>query len=182
MYATRWLRVLARMGASSIAVYGVELLVRQLRDHSLTVASTALTILDEVCDDKMFLESLVSHSSLLLSPKCQAALEALGDRGRLLLVKCVGSATGFSLLQANSWVAGELGLWAASFNQRYVVLVEALLSDGFSLHQRSEEGLGTYGRRTGDEHAVRDVFLPPHLYGQLAQTRPGLELLLAEGP
>ena len=36
------------MGASSIAVYGVELLVRQLRDHSLTVASTALTILDEV--------------------------------------------------------------------------------------------------------------------------------------
>ena len=92
------------MGASSIAVYGVELLVRQLRDHSLTVASTALTILDEVCDDKMFLESLVSHSSLLLSPKCQAALEALGDRGRLLLVKCVGSATGLTLLQSNSWL------------------------------------------------------------------------------
>ena len=114
--------MLARMGASSIAVYGVELLVRQLRDHSLTVASTALTILDEVCktlwslssgisisihkvcDDKMFLESLVSHSSLLLSPKCQAALEALGDRGRLLLVKCVGSATGLTLLQSNSWL------------------------------------------------------------------------------
>ena len=104
VYATRWLRVLARMGASSIAVYGVELLVRQLRDHSLTVASTALTILDEVCDDKMFLESLVSHSSLLLSTKCQAALEALGDRGRLLLVKCVGSTTGLTLLQSNSWL------------------------------------------------------------------------------
>ena len=52
----------------------------------------------------MFLESLVSHSSLLLSPKCQAALEALGDRGRLLLVKCVGSATGLTLLQSNSWL------------------------------------------------------------------------------
>ena len=171
VYATRWLRVLARMGAASIAVYGVELLVRQLRDPSLTVASAALNILDEVCDDKMFLESLVSHSSLLLSPKCQSTLESLGDRGRLLLVKCCGSATGLSLLQSNSWLHGELGRWAASFNWRYVVVVEALLSDGFSLHQRGEEGHGTYGRRTGDEHAVRDVFLPPHLYGQLAQTR-----------
>ena len=55
-YVNRWLRLLARMG------------------NSLTGASTALTILDEVCDDKKFLESLVSHSSLLLSPKCQAAL------------------------------------------------------------------------------------------------------------
>ena len=163
--------MLARMGASSIAVYGVELLVRQLRDHSLTVASTALTILDEVCDDKMFLESLVSHSSLLLSPKCQSALEALGDRGRLLLVKCVGSVTGLTLLQSNSWLQvktrmkkeekcnrfyfqAELVRWNSSYNLRYVVLVELLLSDGFSLHQRSEDGHGTYGRRTGDDHQV----------------------------
>ena len=32
----------------NIAVYGVELLVRQLMDESLMVASTALNILDEV--------------------------------------------------------------------------------------------------------------------------------------
>ena len=36
------------MGAASICVYGVELLVKQLKDSSLTVASTALSILDEV--------------------------------------------------------------------------------------------------------------------------------------
>ena len=83
------MRVLARMGASSIAVYGVELLVRQLRDHSLTVASTALTILDEVCDDKMFLESLVAAKSALLSTNGMAALDALGDRGKLLLTRRV---------------------------------------------------------------------------------------------
>ena len=70
--------------------YGVELLVKQLLDESLTVASTALDILDEVCDDKMFLESLVSHSSLLLSPAGQLALSRLGDRGRLLVSRCVG--------------------------------------------------------------------------------------------
>ena len=57
VYTTRWLGVLARLGVPNIAVYGVELLVRQLLDESLTVASTALDILDEVSklkQDKVF--------------------------------------------------------------------------------------------------------------------------------
>ena len=49
-YSTRWLGVLARLGVPHIAVYGVELLVRQLLDESITVASTALEILDEVSE------------------------------------------------------------------------------------------------------------------------------------
>ena len=52
VYTTRWLGVLARLGVPNIAVYGVELLVRQLLDESLTVASTALDILDEVSKHK----------------------------------------------------------------------------------------------------------------------------------
>ena len=64
---------------------------------------------------------------------------------------------------------------------RYVLLVESLVNEVFSLHQRGEDGLGTYGRRSGD-HAgdQRTVMVPPHLYGQLALTKQGLELLLAE--
>merc|ERR1719342_307532 len=66
-------------------------------------------------------------------------------------------------------------------NIRYVLLVESLVNEVFSLHQRGEDGLGTYGRRSGD-HAgdQRTVMVPPHLYGQLALTKQGLELLLAE--
>ena len=90
VYATRWVGVLSRMGVPSIAVYGVELLVRQLADQSLTVASTALNILDEVCDDKMFLESLVSNSHHLL----RTNMDRLGDRGRLLLSRTLSSANG----------------------------------------------------------------------------------------
>ena len=48
-----------------------------------------MTVL-QVCDDKMFLESLVSHSALLLSPAGQLALARLADRGRLLVSRCVG--------------------------------------------------------------------------------------------
>jgi len=180
MYATKWLGVLARVGVPSISVYGVELLVKQLKDESLMVASTALTILDEVCDDKMFLESLVSNSSVLLGSTGRAALELLGDRARLLLARCVSSATGFNLMNSNGWLNSEMAYWAKSFNSKYVLLIDMLINDGFSLHQRSEDGHGTYGRRTGDAHCIRDVFVPPHLYGQLAQTRSGLELLLGE--
>ena len=177
VYSTRWVGVLARMGVPSISVYGVELLVKQLADESLTVASTALAILDEVCDDKMFLESLVSNSQQLV----RTNMSRLGDRGRLLVTRCVASANGFNLMSRNNWLGSELNYWATTGNIRYVMLVEGIINDGFSLHQRSEEGHGTYGRRSGqDRETVRDVFTPPHLYGQLAQTKQGLELLLAE--
>ena len=96
----------------------------------------------QVCDDKMFLESLVSHSSLLLSPAGQLALARLGARGRLLVTRCVGSAYGFSLMTSNSWLAGELGAWAAEVNMSYVMVVEAVINEGFSLHQRGENGHG----------------------------------------
>ena len=89
LYSTRWLGVLARARAPSFAMYGVELLVEQLRDKSPQVAHTALNILDEVCDDKMFLESLVAAKSALLSTNGMAALDALGDRGKLLLTRRV---------------------------------------------------------------------------------------------
>ena len=111
LYATQWLLVLARAGAPSIAVYGVELLVRQLQDESLTVATAALDILDEVCDDKMFLESLVSHCSTLLeggagggAPQLCPGLARLGDRARLLVARCAGSQTGVTLLSSTGWL------------------------------------------------------------------------------
>ena len=178
VYSTRWLGVLARLSVPNIAVYGVELLVKQLMDESISVSSTALNILDEVCDDKMFLESLVSHSSSLLSQQGSAALSRLGDRGRLLVTRCLGSVYGFSLMTSNSWLSSEMSHWAECFNTRYVLMLENMINDGFSLHQRSEDG--TYGRRSGDGQgeSVKQVMVPPHLYGQLAATKQGLELLL----
>ena len=34
-----------------------------------------------------------------------------------------------------------------------------------------------YGRRSFEAHALRDVFVPPHLYGQLSVAKGGLDLL-----
>ena len=46
--------------------------------------------------------------------------------------------------------------------------------------QRSESGHGVYGRRCGGGAGGGAVMVPVHLYGQLAATRAGLELVLAQ--
>ena len=110
---------------------------------------------------------------------------------------CVSSAYGFSLMSSNQWLGGELAAWAASLNTEYVLVVEAAINHGFSQHQveqridissivimimlqRSEDGHGVYGRRCGGGAGGGAVMVPVHLYGQLAATRAGLELVLAQ--
>ena len=44
-------------------------------------------MLEEVCDDKMFLESLVAAKGSLLGEEGQRALARLGARGRILLTR-----------------------------------------------------------------------------------------------
>ena len=66
--------------------------------------------------------------------------------------------------------------WSKDLNQSYVSLLEDLLSDGLSRHQRDDDL--SYGRRTFDAQTVRPAFLPFHLYGQLASTKLGLEVLI----
>ena len=66
--------------------------------------------------------------------------------------------------------------WGNDLNQSYVSLLEDLLNDGLSRHQRDDDL--SYGRRTFDAQTVRPAFLPFHLYGQLASTKLGLEALI----
>ena len=63
---------------------------------------------------------------------------------------------------------------------RYVRLVEGDIHDSMTLHQSNEDG--RYSRRvTSTKHHVRDIFIPPHLYGQLVQHEKGFQLLVKEG-
>ncbi len=56
--------------------------------------------------------------------------------------------------------------------------MEELINDGLTRHQRDDDL--SYGRRTHQDHAIRDIFLPHHFYGQLAMTKTGLEALINE--
>jgi len=91
----------------------------------------------------------------------------------------------------------ELEKWATEWNDFYVIVIEDLLNDGLTRHQRNEDRFEKmrrghpipkifemskfpfrcYGRRSQEAHTIRDVYVPSHLYGQLAMTQFGLKYL-----
>lgn len=63
--------------------------------------------------------------------------------------------------------------------RRYVQIVEGELHDALSQYQRGEDG--RYRKRiTGCAAKLKNVIVPPHLYGQLVQHSQGFELLLKQ--
>nr|CAD7403074.1 unnamed protein product [Timema cristinae] len=199
LYATQFLLVLLRAKLPDFQKWGVELLVNQLYDQSKAVSLVAITILEEATEEKVLCPSftvtwekinllaasinrcyikalLYLESVIALRP----SLLHLGDKGLLLLIRFLSTPTGFTFLQDANFVSNELERWSTNFNYRYVRLIEGDIHDSFTLHQRGEDG--RYSRRiTNAKHCIRDVFVPPHLYGQLVQHDKGFQLLLKEG-
>ena len=64
LYSTKFLRVLLRAKVRSFTTWGIELLVGQLYDQSRSVAMTALSILDEACEDHVSISSALQIASL----------------------------------------------------------------------------------------------------------------------
>lgn len=65
---------------------------------------------------------------------------------------------------------------------RYVELVEVLVRDSVSTLRRGEDG--RYPKRASrDQEQSRfvDIYVPPHLYGQLVQHKDGLDAMLEYG-
>lgn len=62
---------------------------------------------------------------------------------------------------------------------RYTQIVEGELHDAMSQYQRGDDG--RYRQRiTGNKAVLKDVVVPPHLYGQLVQHWQGFTLLLKQ--
>lgn len=101
----------------------------------------------------------------------------LGDKGQLLLIRFLSTPTGYTYL-TDHFVERELEKWEKGYNYRYVGLVEGAVHDALTLHQREENG--RYSRRlTNAKHRWKPVWVPPHLYGQLARHAKGFAALEA---
>lgn len=171
LYATQFLLVLLRAGLHSFEQWGVELLVNQLFDQSKAVSLTALNIAHEACERRNCLEKLIELRPNLLH---------LSDKGLLLFIRMLSLPRGFRVLGGVRFVTSEISRWADNFIYRYVHLVEAEILDSLTLHQRSEDG--RYDRRHSSQArwpgVKRDIYIPPHLYGQLAQHEQGYSALV----
>ncbi|KAH6941719.1 hypothetical protein HPB50_022930 [Hyalomma asiaticum] len=171
LYATKFLRVLLRLELLDFRKWVMELLVTQLCDPNRAVMLTAASILDEACDVKENLEALIAMRPVLLS---------FGDRGLLLHIRFLSVPSGFKYMLEAELLGHQLHKWDEVDNLRYVKIVEDAISQAVTWHQRGEDG--TYGRRSSNTRLkVQDVFVPPHLYGQMVQHKEGLEYLQKHG-
>lgn len=171
LYATQFLLVLLRAGVPNFEQWAMELLVNQLFDQSKAVSLTALNITHEACERRLCLEMLV-----VLRPN----LKHLGEKGHLLHVRLLSLPRGFRVLGGSRYACLEMNRWAETFIYRYVHLVEAEILDSLTLHQRSEDG--RYDRRHSSisrwPGVRRDIYIPPHLFGQLSQHEQGYSTLI----
>ncbi|XP_055941079.1 rapamycin-insensitive companion of mTOR-like [Argiope bruennichi] len=171
LYATNFLLILLRAKLPDFRKWAIEVLVYQLHDTSKLVSAAALDILDEACTIQENLEALISLRPSLLQ---------LGDKGLLLLVRYLSVQSGFNFLRESNFLYGELERWQQIYNFKYVKVVEDMLNEAFTHHRRGTDG--SYGRRSSDiSHTIRNVYLPPHMYGQLVQHHEGVNILLDNG-
>lgn len=171
LYATNFLRVLLRTEMKDFHKWVIELLVQQLSDENQSVCLSSLEILDEACDKQKNLLELISLRPNLLH---------LNDKGILLFSRFASCKEGFTYLQDTNLLNFELKRWRKTFCLKYVNIVDEILNETFTYHQKSEDG--SYGRRMDKRHFMvkKNAYLPPHLYGQLANCEEGCKLLSRE--
>lgn len=171
LYATQMMTVLLRAKVTDFHKWGIEMLVTQLQDTSKSVCLAAVSVLMEAAEEEVYLEALISLRPSLLH---------LGDRGLLLFIRFFSTPIGFNSFQDGNVISNHLQHWFTSYNYRYVGVIEGELHDSLTLHKRGEDG--RYVRRISNvKQRVADVYVPPHLYGQLAQHEAGFRMLLDGG-
>ncbi|XP_051967388.1 rapamycin-insensitive companion of mTOR [Xyrauchen texanus] len=171
LYATKHLRVLLRANVEFFSNWGMELLVTQLHDHNKTISMEALDILDEACEDKANLHTLIHM---------KPALSHLGDKGVLLLLRFLSIPKGFSYLNERGYVNKQLEKWQKEYNLKYVDMIEEQLNEALTTYRKPVNG-DNYVRRSNQRLQRPNVFLPVHLYGQLVHDKTGCLLLEAQG-
>ncbi|XP_017771831.1 PREDICTED: rapamycin-insensitive companion of mTOR isoform X1 [Nicrophorus vespilloides] len=174
LYSTQFLLILLRAGIENFSSWGIKLLAGQLNDQSRSVYLSALASLHEACEVPVYLEELVKVNPDLLH---------LGEKGMLLLIRFLSVPNGFAALKKknNNFAIHELQRWDEYFNFRYVFLIEGEIADALTLHQRGEDG--RYDKRSSLLRSIskKDLFLPPHIYGQLAKHSEGFQVLCDHG-
>ncbi|XP_046617804.1 rapamycin-insensitive companion of mTOR [Neodiprion virginianus] len=174
LYATHFLRVILRAPLLDAHQWAIGLLWGRLKDASKIVALAALEVLHEACDEVENLEVLFRQRQT--NTNWANWMDHLGDRGYLLKIRLYSLHSIFGSLSSPT---DELEKWInpGGFSERYVGLVDGEIHDSLTRRQRGENG--TYHRRSSQNlPQTHDVFIPPHLIGQLVQHDAGIELLL----
>ncbi|KAJ1038031.1 hypothetical protein NDA10_005530 [Ustilago hordei] len=194
LFATRHLAELIRQqtlpanaknGSDAQSDWTISLLLTQLYDPSVDVRQLATKVVEEACASSHILEKVVSM---------RPTLDHLGDLGHPLLLKFLSTSVGIRYLWHGEYVDREMDEWFNERNQWYVVQVEVMLAEFFSIYRKSSGSAGAGHSATQSNgafafapppsvgtDALHDGIVPPHFYGELAKTREGCQILQQKG-
>ncbi|XP_057305998.1 rapamycin-insensitive companion of mTOR-like isoform X2 [Hydractinia symbiolongicarpus] len=168
LYATKLLRVLLRVKSPYFSNWGIEFLTNQLYDQEAEVVETTIDILEEACEDEANLQRLIEVKPALLH---------LGDHAIRLMSRYVSVARGFTYLLEMDYLNPLVEVWKTTFNREYVHWIELEIAESLSLYERHGTD-GGYIRRSNSKFVQRkDVYVLPHLYGELSKHRQGIQLI-----
>ena len=172
LYATKFLRVLLRIKSPYFSNWGIEFLTNQLYDCESDVVETTINILEEACEDEANLQRLIEVKPSLLH---------LGERGIRLLSRYVSVTHGFSYLEELDYLFPLLEAWKTNYNREYVNWIELEIMESLSSYDRSCSDGGYINRSCSINHESKEVYVLPHLYGELARHRFGIQLIQEQG-
>eukprot|EP00111_Clytia_hemisphaerica_P003838 TCONS_00011021-protein len=171
LYATKFLRVLLRVKCPYFRIWGIEFLTNQLYDQEIEIVETAIEILEEACEDDANLQWLIEVRPILLH---------LGEKGIRLLSRYVSVTKGFTYLKEMDYLNPLVQSWKDNYNKEYVTWIELEIAESLSSYEK-QAAQGGYIRRSNNRLIKRkNVYVLPHLYGELARHQDGLDLLEEE--
>ena len=188
LFATRHLAELIRQqtlpanaknGSDVQSDWTLSLLLTQLYDPSVDVRQLATKVVEEACTSSHILEKIVSM---------RPTLDHLGELGHPLLLKFLSTSVGIRYLWHGEYIDREMDEWFNERNQRYVVEVEVMLADFFSIYRKSSSATNVANGPSASSSLssttpdpAQDGVVPPHFYGELAKTPEGCRILQQKG-
>jgi len=113
------LRLLYRSELSDFSSWGMDLLVTTLYSAEEEISSLALNIIEEVCQEKDYLDAFLRRSPRLID---------LSKNGKNFLIPLLRIKQGFEYLtNVNNWTSAEMEIWKNKDNAEYVERVEKCL-------------------------------------------------------
>lgn len=152
--------------------WAIRLLVTQLYDPEVEVCSTAIKILENACNKKVYLEYIV---------ECRPALDHLGEIGAPLLLRFLSTSIGYHYLDGLDYISNEMDDWFLGRNDSYVSVIEASLARAFLADPDDNSHRMSLFDESDPVAEFHDSHVPPHFYRELTRTREGCRLLKEKG-
>lgn len=126
--AMEYLRVLFRAGSFDLS-WAIWCLNNHLHSVDLDSVNSALNLLDELCQYKENLKSLIE--------KGPQKLMKLGDDGTKCLVRFMSSTAGVKYLSELDFINGEIDKWHTKNNKQYALTIEEKIEMGLNAPKKN---------------------------------------------